>query len=106
MEAMPFTAEKKIFEKVQDISDYRRLNSKERTEYDAALKRYRDYNATLRTAEREGRAQGLAEGRAEGLAEGRAEERLYIAKNMKSLGVDVSVIMQTTGLSMQEIESL
>lgn len=98
MEAMPFTAEKKIFEKVQDISDYRRLNSKERTEYDAALKRYRDYNATLRTAEREGRAQGLAEGR--------AQERLYIAKNMKSLGVDVSVIMQTTGLSMQEIESL
>lgn len=97
-----FTEEKKIFEKVQDISDYRRLNSEERSEYDAALRRYRDYNVTLLTAQREGRAEVRAEGR----AEGRAEERLAIAINLKNIGMDISTISKTTGLTIQEVEGL
>ncbi len=94
MDTMPFTEEKKIFAKVQDISDYHRLDPKERIEYDAALKRYRDYNVTLLTAQQEGEERGVI------------KERLSIARNLKSLGVDFSKISEATGLSIAEIEAL
>jgi len=54
----------------------------------------------------EGRAEGLAEGRAEGLAEGRAEKTLDIARNLKALGIAVSDIVKSTGLSAEEVEGL
>lgn len=58
----------------------------------------------------EGRAEGLAEGRAEGLAEGRAEGKeeamLDIARNLKSMNLDLSSIQKATGLSEEEIIAL
>ena len=54
----------------------------------------------------EGRADGRAEGRAEGRAGGRAEAILATARNMKSLGLSVEIIQQTTGLSLKEIEEI
>ena len=47
-----------------------------------------------------------AEGRAEGKAEGRAEEKIAIAKNLKEKGISMEAIIQATGLSASEIESL
>ncbi len=102
MDTMPFTEEKKIFAKVQDISDYHRLDPKERVEYDAALKRYRDYNVTLQTATQNGIEIGREEGREEGLA----EASLAIAKKLKGIGLDFEKISDVTGLSITEIESL
>lgn len=54
----------------------------------------------------EGRMEGRAEGLAEGEAKGRNESRLEIARNMKSAGIAVEVIVQVTGLSAVEIEQL
>ena len=54
----------------------------------------------------EGRAEGREEGRAEGRTEGKEEEKRLIAANMKSLGVDIQVIIKATGLSAEEIERL
>lgn len=62
----------------------------------------------------EGRAQGMAEGRAEGKAEGRAEGRaegihskaLEVAARLKSMGMNAQQIMQATGLSEKEVESI
>lgn len=58
----------------------------------------------------EGLAQGKAEGRAEGLAEGRAEGEIQkakeIAKTLKSMGVPMDTIVQSTQLSAEEIEQL
>lgn len=57
----------------------------------------------------EGRVQGLAEGRAEGIAEGRAEgraeEKLSIARNLISIGMDLSSVSQATGLSIEELKN-
>ena len=39
----------------------------------------------------------------EGRQEGREEEKLEIAKNMKSLGIDIDTIAKATGLSKEEI---
>ena len=58
----------------------------------------------------EGIAQGLAEGRskgkAEGLAEGKAEEKIEIAKKMKLKNMPINEIMELTGLSKMDIDSL
>lgn len=66
------------------------------------------------TARGEGRLEGIAEGREEGRAEGRAEgiaigedkKAQEIARNLKKCGVDTATIIQSTGLTAEEIEAL
>jgi len=48
----------------------------------------------------------MDQGRAEGLEKGREEGKLSVAKNMKSIGVEASVISQCTGLTIDEISAL
>lgn len=55
---------------------------------------------------KQGIKKGIAEGLAQGEAKGRAEEKVEIARNLKSLGVQVEAIIKATGLSASEIESL
>ncbi len=102
MNTLPFTEEKKIFKKVQDISDYHRLEPQERAEYDSALKRYRDYNCTIQTAKDEGRV----EGRVEGIAIGAKKNSIEIARAMKLGGMDKDLIMNLTHLTADEFDSL
>jgi predicted transposase/invertase (TIGR01784 family) len=45
-------------------------------------------------------------GRAEGRAEGRMEEKREMALGLLQAGIDVNIIAQTSGLSVEEIESL
>ena len=58
----------------------------------------------------EGRQEGLEEGREEGLKEGiekgRQEEKIATARNLKSLNFSTDIIVQATGLSVEEIERL
>ena len=54
----------------------------------------------------EGRAEGRAEGREEGREEGRKEQKKDIAKKMLELKIDMEIIMNTTGLSKEQIEEL
>lgn len=55
----------------------------------------------------EGKAQGIAEGKAQGKAEGIAEGlkagRQEVARNMKAAGISIDLIVQTTGLTPQDI---
>ena len=48
----------------------------------------------------------LEEGREEGRVKGRKERALEIAYNMKQEGVDKALIIKTSGLSEQEVDSL
>ena len=85
------------------------------------FREYRDFMVSVHAAKdnwdtmrdearAEGLAEGLAEGRAKGLAEGRAEGRTEgieeanreNARKMKSLGVSADVIVQVTGISIEE----
>ena len=74
------------------------MNKKERDEYEACLKVYRDqYNTWNYMKER-----ALEEGRAEGFEKGKKE----VAHKMKQSGMSLAVIAQCTGLSIEEIEQL
>jgi predicted transposase/invertase (TIGR01784 family) len=90
--------------------------------YESSLKVYRDLYSVIDSAFiegrsegkieglEEGRQEGLEEGRLEGLEEGRLEglqEGKYnMAKLLKDNGVQIELIIQTTGLTREEIELL
>lgn len=95
---MPFKARKAVFEKLEKIVDIASLFKEERVKYDESIKVYRDNLVTMAYAEQKGRVAGKEEGR--------TEERIEIARNMKSMGLSNEVIMQATGLSEEDIESL
>ena len=57
-------------------------------------------------AREQGLEQGIAQGRTEGEASGRAERELEMAKALKDKGVDIDIIAETSGLSVEEIEKL
>jgi predicted transposase/invertase (TIGR01784 family) len=82
--------------------------------YESSLKVYRDLYSVIDSAFIEGRSEGkiegLEEGRQEGLEEGRLEglqEGKYnMAKLLKDNGVQIQLIIQTTGLTREEIDLL
>ena len=98
------------FQKLFDQAEIARYSESERRQYEESRKDYWDYYSTVTTAEKKGRAEGLAEGmekgRAEGEAKGRAEERLKNARNLKKNGVPVDVIAVSLGLTEEEIAQL
>ena len=116
----------KVFDRLFEAAEIARLTSRELREYEDSRKAYRDLKNSLDTAVRQGHAKGLKEGleqghakgleegleqgRAkgleEGLEQGRAKGMIEMAKNLKSLGVDVQTIMQASGLTEEQIGRL
>ena len=105
---------KELFYKVLDTADYASLPEKDQLRYESDLKNYMDTMSCIKFAENkgksEGRAEGIAEGRAEGIAEGRAEGIaegiLTVAKNLKAQNIPLQTIMESTGLTKEQIDSL
>ncbi|SEH05013.1 PD-(D/E)XK nuclease family transposase [Candidatus Venteria ishoeyi] len=114
----PAKLQEKIFEKLFKQAEIANYTDAEYTEYETSLKIYRDLKNSIDTAfddgklegRVEGRAEGMAEGmtkgRAEGLAEGEQQALLCTAEKLKKAGVAVEIIVQTTGLTVREIEGL
>lgn len=90
------------------------MTPEERHAYDEHLNAIMIQNDVLDGAKlegrMEGRMEGRVEGRMEGLAEGRVEGEIRkqneIAANMKKLGLDIQLILEATGLTLEEIEKL
>ncbi len=98
----PFKEKEAYFRRLLDVANVNALSPKERATYDENLKIYRDWKATMEYAVEEAETKGKAEGKAEG-------ERLATlrnARNMKKAGVDLSLIAECTGLSLEIIQSL
>ena len=54
----------------------------------------------------EGIEKGLQEGRIAGIEEGRREEQIAIARSFKNAGIDIKIISDNTGLSIEEVSKL
>ena len=54
----------------------------------------------------EERIRGREEGREEGIKEGIKETQISMARNMKNKNMDIKLISELTGLSIEEIEKL
>ncbi|MBR2289721.1 MAG: hypothetical protein IJ867_03760, partial [Clostridia bacterium] len=72
---------------------------------DKMLAKY-ERNLEKAGAHAEGKAEGKAEGLVEGKIEGGQEKAIEIAKNMKNKGKPIEEIIEFTGLTKEEIETL
>ena len=114
LEHLSFKGQKALFARLEELARIANMNKKERAEYEAALKIYRDNENVVTTARREGKEEGRKEGREEGRKEGIAigEERglkkgiLTTARQMKQNGFSFEQIKLVMGLSDEEIQNL
>ena len=98
LEQVPAILREPIFERAFETAEIARMSKNEYLGYELHLKAYRDNYAVMDTAVR----RGIEVGKTQGKAEGRAE----IARNMKQKGLEITLIVELTGLSENEIEQL
>ena len=102
LEHLSFKGQKALFVRLEELARIANMNKKERAEYEAALKIYRDnenvMDYAVKTAEKKGLEKGIAIGKAEGI--------LITARLMKQNRASVEFIKQCTGLSDEEIQNL
>ncbi|SEH04287.1 Rpn family recombination-promoting nuclease/putative transposase [Candidatus Venteria ishoeyi] len=98
----PAKLQERIFQKLLKQAEIANYNEQEYAEYEESLKVYRDLKNSIDTAFDDGRLQG----RAEGIEKGMEKGILQTARKLKQAGVAVDVIVQTTGLTVKEIENL
>ena len=106
LEHLSFKGQKALFARLEELARIVNMNKKERAEYEAALKIYRDNENVVTTARREGKEEGRKEGREEGIAIGEERGVLKTARLMKQNGISFEQIKLCTGLSDEEIENL
>ena len=88
------TVEDKDIEKAIKTLDYISTNDEERLIIDKIIEGRNDFYSAKNIAKEEGREEGLK------------EKSIEIAKNMLKLNIDINIISQSTGLSVDEIEEL
>ena len=101
-----FKEENEAFKRLLNVANLAALTPRERAIYDENLKNYRDWRATLEYAAEEAEEKGMKRGMERGIEKGKAEEQRLIATNFKKQGIDIEIIAQCTGLSVEEIDKL
>lgn len=103
---MPDALKEQVFSHLERLAAVAHLSEADRLAYDKAVDRYNVSriveNDIWEKAMTEGRAKGHMEGRMEGLAEGYRE----VARKLKASGASIELIIQTTGLSAEDIAKL
>ena len=110
LERMPFTAQRKIFKYLAQLADRHCLTQEEQEKYDESRKAVDDYNSGLYGSYiigfDEGEEKGIAKGMAQGMAKGELNKSLAIAKKMLLGGMSDAQVMQFTGLTQAQLDSL
>ena len=99
---LPLAEQKKMLDHLAKLPDVRFLSSEEREKYDESIKAADDYYSGLYGSYVEGEEKGIAKGR----AEGELSKGLTIARNLLSMGMSWSQIMQATGLTEDQLKPL
>ncbi len=98
----PAALQERVFERLFKSAEIAGFSKQELFEYEDSLKVFRDWYSVVKTAA----DKGFTEGFGEGFGEGEKKKQLEIAQNLKSLGIAIDVIAQSTHLSQEEIEKL
>ncbi len=118
----PQKLQDRIFTKLFEAAEIAKFTQEERDAYQKSLKYYWDMQNIVDTARgeaedkgrkkgieqgrKEGRKEGREKGREEGIEEGRKERNIEVAKALKDNGIPIEIIIQSTGLSKEEIENI
>ncbi len=101
-QSIPIIFSDGIFTKAFEKAELAKFTMEEWDSYEASLKVFRDlkntYDYAIDTA--------FDEGKMEGKLEGRMEGRIEVAKNLKEKGIEIEIIILTTGLSKEQISEL
>ena len=104
LEYQPSSLQDNVFKQLFDTAQITNLSQEDRQAYENSLKYYRDMVGVVETARREGIQKGVQEGIEQGIEQGRRSERLTIAQAMKAAGNSDELIVQVTGLSLEDLE--
>lgn len=86
------------FKKLFEAAEIANFSLEERQAYEDSLKYYRDLKNVVDTS----REEGIEEGKIEGKMEGKME----VALALKNNNIPIDIIMNSTGLSKEEIDKL
>ena len=118
LKRMPFKAKRAVWDKLLEVADVASLSQKEHEAYQRALMNYWDYHNAMEAAQEDGHKAGWTKGHKvgleeghkagleEGLKEGELKKQIEIARKLKVMGLPVSAIQESTGLSESEIQQL
>ena len=118
LKRMPFKAKRAVWDKLLEVADVASLSLKEHEAYQRALMNYWDYHNAMEAAQEDGHKAGWTKGHKvgleeghkagleEGLKEGELKKQIEIARKLKAMGLPVSAIQESTGLSESEIQQL
>ena len=90
----PKALQERVFENLFKAAEIARFTPEERRGYEDSMKVYRDINNAIKTTDREAEKRG------------EEKEKRANAKKMKELNVSSDIIMQVTGLTIDEIDKL
>ena len=90
-------------DKLSDIVAIESLSEEDRANYDRNMRNEFDIRTEKLMIREAAFSEGKAEGKAEGIAEGKAETRLEVVRKLIAAGVDMSVVIDSTGLSQEEL---
>ena len=102
LDRLPEELRVRAFERLFEACEIAKFTPEEKLRYEHDMITERDYDNIIYTAKAEGRT----EGKAEGLAEGEAKGKTDVARAMKAKGIEISLIAELTGLSVEEIQRL
>lgn len=74
--------------------------------YEMRAKTLKDKISALNQAERKGMEKGIKKGLEKGMEKGKKEKAIEIAKSLLNIGLDLEMISTTTGLNIDEINSI
>ncbi len=111
---LPKELDNDSLKKALNVLEVMNFTKEERDAYEDHLKWLRIEANTLKKYEAQAEARGKAEGKAEGIqigeargeAKGKAEAMQAVAKNLKQAGASIDLIVQSTGLTKEQIEKL
>ena len=102
LDRIPVELKENIFLKLFETAEIAKLNKEEFRKYQESLNAYRDIKNSVDTAREEGHEKGIVKGREEGQIEGKIE----VAKNLLQNNISIDIIVNSTGLTKNEIEKL
>ena len=114
LDRLPEELRVRAFERLFEACEIAKFTPEEKLRYEHDMITERDFDNIIYTAKAEGRTEGKAEGlaegrtegRAEGLAEGETKGKTDVARAMKAKGLEIGLISELTGLSVEEIQRL
>jgi predicted transposase/invertase (TIGR01784 family) len=102
LQERPAKLQERVFGKLFELAQIGKFNREEMQKYEESLKIYWDIHAITETAYEEGEEKGKAKGK----IKGRMEEKMEIAKRAILQGLSNEIIVELTGLSVEEIKKL